>query len=121
MQAVEAGYPYNEDLNGANQEGFGPAQQTIWNGKRESTGQSFIKPIKNRKNLVITTHSVSNKLIFKGNTCVGIEYIKNKKIHLAYAEREVLICGELLIPHNYSTFWYWKRRLYQEMGIRCCF
>ena len=90
---VEAGYPYNEDLNGANQEGFGPAQQTIWNGKRESTGQSFIKPIKNRKNLVITTHSVSNKLIFKGSTCVGIEYIKNKKIHSAYAECEVLICG----------------------------
>ena len=90
---VEAGYPYNEDLNGANQEGFGPAQQTIWNGKRESTGQSFIKPIKNRKNLVITTHSVSNKLIFKGSTCVGIEYIKNKKFHSAYAECEVLICG----------------------------
>ena len=49
---IEAGYPYNEDLNGANQEGFGPAQQTIWKGKRESTGQSFIKPTKNRKNLV---------------------------------------------------------------------
>jgi choline dehydrogenase len=42
---IEAGYPYNEDLNGATQEGFGPAQQTIWNGKRESTGQSFIKPV----------------------------------------------------------------------------
>ena len=90
---IEAGYPYNEDLNGANQEGFGPAQQTIWKGKRESTGQSFIKPTKNRKNLTVTTHSVSNKLVFKGNKCIGIEYIKNKKIHTAYAEREVLICG----------------------------
>ena len=90
---IEAGYPYNEDLNGVNQEGFGPAQQTIWNGKRESTGQSFIKPTKNRKNLTVTTHSVSNKLVFKGNKCIGIEYIKNKKIHTAYAEREVLICG----------------------------
>ncbi len=90
---VEAGYPYNEDLNGADQEGFGPAQQTIWKGKRESTGQSFIKPVKSRNNLTITTHSVSNKLLFKNNKCIGIEYIKNKKIYTAHAEREVLVCG----------------------------
>ena len=90
---VEAGYPYNEDLNGADQEGFGPCQQTIWNGKRESTGQSFIKPVVKRKNLTISKMSVTKKLLFKGNKCIGLEYIKNKTVHTVYAEREVMVCG----------------------------
>ena len=90
---VEAGYPYNEDLNGAEQEGFGPVQQTIWNGKRESTGQSFIKPIIDRKNLTISKMSVTKKLLFKGNKCIGLEYIKSKVVHKVYAEREIMICG----------------------------
>ena len=90
---IEAGYPYNEDLNGATQEGFGPAQQTIWNGKRESTGQSFIKPVLDRKNLTISKMSVTKKLLFKGNKCIGLEYIKNKTVHSVFAEREVMVCG----------------------------
>ena len=90
---IEAGYPYNEDLNGATQEGFGPAQQTIWNGKRESTGQSFIKPVLERKNLTISKMSVTKKLLFKGNKCIGLEYIKNKTVHSVFAEREVMVCG----------------------------
>ncbi|MDA9613735.1 choline dehydrogenase [Pelagibacteraceae bacterium] len=90
---IEAGYPYNEDLNGATQEGFGPAQQTIWNGKRESTGQSFIKPVLDRKNLTISKLSVTKKLLFKGNKCIGLEYIKNKTVHSVFAEREVMVCG----------------------------
>ena len=90
---IEAGYPYNEDLNGATQEGFGPAQQTIWNGKRESTGQSFIKPVLDRKNLIISKMSVTKKLLFKGNKCIGLEYIKNKTVHSVFAEREVMVCG----------------------------
>jgi choline dehydrogenase len=90
---IEAGYPYNEDLNGATQEGFGPAQQTIWNGKRESTGQSFIKPVLDRKNLIISKMSVTKKLLFKGNKCIGLEYIKNKTVYSVFAEREVMVCG----------------------------
>ena len=90
---IEAGYPYNEDLNGATQEGFGPAQQTIWNGKRESTGQSFIKPVLDRKNLTISKMSVTKKLLFKGNKCIGLEYIKNKTVYSVFAEREVMVCG----------------------------
>ena len=90
---IEAGYPYNEDLNGATQEGFGPAQQTIWNGKRESTGQSFIKPVLDRKNLTISKMSVTKRLLFRGNKCIGLEYIKNKTVYSVFAEREVMVCG----------------------------
>jgi len=89
----QAGYKYNEDMNGANQEGVGPFQQNISNGRRASTAHTFIEPIKNRKNLTIYTRSITNKLLFENNKCIGLEYIKSNKIHKVYADREVLLCG----------------------------
>ena len=90
---VQAGYKYKEDLNGMDHEGFGPVQQTIWKGKRASTGQAFIKPIKDRKNLTIYTKSITNKLIFDGKKCIGLEYIKGKNVNKVYADKEVIVCG----------------------------
>ena len=78
---VQAGYKYKEDLNGMDHEGFGTVQQTIWKGKRASTGQAYIKPIKDRKNLTIFTKSITNKLIFDGKKCIGLEYIKGKNLN----------------------------------------
>ena len=90
---VQAGYKFNKDLNSFNQEGFGPCQHTIWNGRRATTEKSFIEPIKDRSNLTIYTGSVTSKLIFENNKCIGLEYIKNKSVKKVYAEREIVICG----------------------------
>ena len=90
---VQAGYEYKDDLNGVDHEGFGPCQQTIWKGRRASTAHSFISPIKNRKNLTIFTNSITNKLLFDGNKCVGLEYLKGKNINKVFADKEVIVCG----------------------------
>ena len=90
---IQAGYKYIEDINGFDNEGFGPCPQTISKGYRASTSFSFINPIKDRKNLTIITKSITNKLLFEGTKCTGLEYINGKNIHKVYAEREVLVCG----------------------------
>ena len=41
---VQAGYPRNDDFNGADQDGFGRYDFTIRNGKRCSTSRSFPPP-----------------------------------------------------------------------------
>ena len=89
----QAGYKYNKDMNGADQEGFGPFQQNISNGRRASTSHAFVDPIKDRPNLTIYTNSTTNKLLFEKNKCIGVEYIKNKKFHKVHADREVIVCG----------------------------
>ena len=43
----QAGYKYNPDFNGEDQEGVGPVSQNIDNGRRASTAYSFIEPVKN--------------------------------------------------------------------------
>ena len=90
---IEAGYKYREDLNEIDNEGFGPCQQTIWKGKRASTALAFINPIKDRKNLTIFTNSTTNKLLFKNNKCIGLEYLKGRKVNKVFADREVIVCG----------------------------
>jgi len=90
---IQAGYKYIEDINTFDNEGFGPCPQTISNGYRASTSFSFINPIKNRKNLSIITKSITNRLLFKGNKCIGLEYLNGKNVHKVYAEREVIVCG----------------------------
>ncbi len=90
---IQAGYKYIEDINSFDNEGFGPCPQTISKGYRASTSFSFINPIKDRKNLKIITKSITNKLLFEGTKCIGLEYINGKNVHKVYAEREVLVCG----------------------------
>ena len=89
----EAGYKYIEDINQYDNEGFGPCPQTISKGYRASTSFSFLNPIKDRKNLTIATNSTTNKLLFDGTKCVGLEYLKGKEVIKAYADREVIVCG----------------------------
>ena len=42
--AVEQGIPFNQDYNGAEQEGVGYFQQTAYKGFRRSTAKSFLRP-----------------------------------------------------------------------------
>ena len=39
------------------------------------------------------TNSTTNKLLFEGTKCVGLQYLKGKEVIKAYAEREVIVCG----------------------------
>ena len=45
LRATEqAGYPHTDDLNGAQQEGFGPMPMTVAQGRRSSTSRSIFAP-----------------------------------------------------------------------------
>ena len=42
---AEAGHKLTKDFNGFQQEGFGPYQLTIRDGKRWSTAQAYLRPV----------------------------------------------------------------------------
>ena len=49
LRATEqAGYPHTDDLNGAQQEGFGPMPMTVAQGRRSSTSRSYLRAVLNR-------------------------------------------------------------------------
>ena len=57
---VQAGYPRTDDLNGYQQEGFGPMDRTVTpQGRRASTARGYLDQAKPRPNLTIRTHAMT--------------------------------------------------------------
>ena len=93
---VQAGYPRTEDLNGYQQEGFGPMDRTVTpNGRRASTARGYLDIAKKRSTLTIVTHALTDKILFEGKRAVGVRYLigdAEERVE-AKARKEVLLCS----------------------------
>jgi choline dehydrogenase len=89
----QAGYPFNDDFNGATQEGFGPLDATISQGRRFSAATAYLKPALARSNLVVITKAQTTRILFEGNCAVGVEFVQHKQVQQAHATREVILSG----------------------------
>ncbi|MDI1361682.1 choline dehydrogenase [Methylotenera sp.] len=91
---VQAGYPRTEDLNGYQQEGFGPMDRTTTpQGRRSSTARGYLDQTIDRKNLTIITHALTDRILFTGKRATGVVYLHDGKPQQANAKREVLLCA----------------------------
>ena len=90
---VAAGYPETADMNGHQQEGFGPMFMTTRNGVRASTANAYLRPIMRRPNLTIRTRALTETLTFDGDRVTGVRYRHRGTRHEARAGREVLLCA----------------------------
>ena len=89
----EAGYPHTEDMNGYQQEGFGPMDRTTLNGVRHSTARAYLHPISNRSNLKISTHSEATRLLIDKNRVFGVQYNRSGEMNEVRVNKEVVLCG----------------------------
>ena len=93
---VQAGYPRTEDLNGYQQEGFGPMDRTVTpHGRRSSTARGYLDQARDRKNLTIVTQALTERILFDGTRASGVNYLRGNASQptSARARREVLLCG----------------------------
>jgi choline dehydrogenase len=72
--ALAAGYPPNDDFNGARQEGFGYFQMTTRNGRRNSSAVAFLSGARKRPNLSIRTHAEVERLLVEERRVTGVRY-----------------------------------------------
>ncbi|MFM9972417.1 MAG: GMC family oxidoreductase [Burkholderiales bacterium] len=91
-----AGFPLTPDYNGADQEGFGRSQVTIGNGRRSSAATAYLRPVKQRANLIVKTKALATRILFNANRAVGIEYLDGTRLCTAHAEREILLAGGVI-------------------------
>ncbi|ENE5284457.1 choline dehydrogenase [Escherichia coli] len=93
---VQAGYPRTDDLNGYQQEGFGPMDRTVTpHGRRASTARGYLDQAKSRPNLTIRTHAMTDHIFFDGKRAVGVEWLEGDSTipTRAAANKEVLLCA----------------------------
>ncbi|GJQ78175.1 hypothetical protein Trydic_g2506 [Trypoxylus dichotomus] len=97
--AQNAGYRY-VDYNGKTNKGVSFIQSNLKNGLRCSGERCYIKPIKNIPNLTIRLDSHVTKILISHDTAYGVEYYKNGRAYIAYAQKEVILsAGAIGSPH----------------------
>src|ERR1700761_2983196 len=89
--AREAGHELNPDFNGARQEGVGRFQLTQRDGRRLSTADAFLHPVRSRPNLTVLTHAYATRLAFDGARATGVEISRLDEVRQIRAEREVIL------------------------------
>ncbi|MFB2537725.1 choline dehydrogenase [Acinetobacter sp. c3-l95] len=118
---VQAGYPRTDDLNGYQQEGFGPMDRTVTkNGRRSSTARGYLDQAKDRPNLTIKTHAVTDKILFSGKQAIGVQYLQGNDSNptVAHASREVIVCaGAIASPQILQRSGVGSKALLDEFGI----
>jgi len=96
--ASQAGYSRTEDFNGPHQRGFGYYQLTQRNGRRCSTATAYLKPVIERPNLVVSTHSQAERLVLEGTRVCGVKYRRKGKDITASAGHVILAGGAINSP-----------------------
>uniref|UniRef100_A0AAY5EDR0 Choline dehydrogenase n=1 Tax=Electrophorus electricus TaxID=8005 RepID=A0AAY5EDR0_ELEEL len=89
----QAGYPFTEDMNGYQQEGFGWMDMTIHKGKRWSTASAYLRPALSRPNVKAEVHCLTTRVLFDGTRAVGVEYQQNGQMKKVFADKEVILSG----------------------------
>jgi len=88
----QAGFERTEDYNGEKQEGFGPMEQTIHNGRRWSAANAYLKPALKRPNVKLVK-GLARKIVLEGKRAVGVEIEAGRSFSTIRARREVIIAA----------------------------
>jgi len=91
---VQAGIPRTTSLNTPKQEGASYYHQTVRNGRRQSTAQTYLKRAIKRPNLRLLTKKLVERINFTGNVASGV-WIRNEdgSQQLLKAKRVILSAG----------------------------
>ena len=92
--AQAAGYTFNPDYNGAEQEGVGFFQLTAKNGRRCSTAVAYLNPARARPNLRIITHAQVERVLLDGKRATGVQYKdRSGALQTLKAGKEIILSG----------------------------
>ena len=89
-----------DDVNGpADDERAGPAQWTVYKGKRQSAAVAFLNPVRDRENLTVVTGVSIDKILFDGSRAIGVQGEKDGASVSYQAAKEVIVsAGALASP-----------------------
>jgi choline dehydrogenase len=88
----QAGFELTSDYNGEKQEGFGPMEQTVWQGRRWSTANAYLKPALKRQNCTLV-RGYARRVVFDGNRATGVEIERGGSVETLTARREVIVAA----------------------------
>jgi choline dehydrogenase len=115
--AQEAGLPATDDFNRGDNTGVGYFDVNQRSGIRWNASKAFLRPAIKRGNLTIITGAHTQRLVFEGKRCVGVEY-RGDTEYIARARREVILsAGAVNSPQLLELSGVGNGARLQELGI----
>lgn len=99
--AQQAGLPYNDDFNGAQQAGVGFYQCTTFDGRRASTATTYLAAVRGHAKLSVLTNAHVARVLLKDGVATGVNYLVDGKgePQTALSRSDVILCaGALASP-----------------------
>ncbi len=91
--SVDAGHAWNEDYNGAQQDGFARMQLTLRNGRRSSSAVGYLGMATGRANLTVMTRASVTALRLDRDRVSGVEFRHRGGARFASASHEVILAA----------------------------
>lgn len=88
----QAGYETTGDYNGEKQEGFGPMDQTVWQGRRWSAANAYLHPALRRDTCALI-RALACRVVFEDGRATGVEVERGGKREVIRARREVILAA----------------------------
>ncbi|PVA06564.1 choline dehydrogenase [Thalassorhabdomicrobium marinisediminis] len=88
----QAGYQLTPDYNGAQQEGFGPFDATIWQGNRWSAASAYLRPAKATGRCKVVQGTAAKVLIEEGRA-TGVRLTDGREL---MAQAEVIVAASAI-------------------------
>jgi choline dehydrogenase len=88
----QAGYGVTQDYNGHRQEGFGPMEATIWEGRRWSAANAYLKPALKRKTCTLV-RGLARRVVIDEGRATGVEIARGGGVEVVRARREVVLAA----------------------------
>jgi choline dehydrogenase len=83
----------NDDFNGARQEGLGPYDFNIRDGRRESAATAFLRPAMGRANLTVWTRAQAEKVVIEDGRAAAVIVNREGAKVRAEARGEIVLAG----------------------------
>jgi choline dehydrogenase len=91
----QAGFELTDDYNGEKQEGFGAMEQTIWQGRRWSTANAYLRPALKRPNCDLV-RCFARRIVIDEGRATGVEIERGGRVEVIRARREVILAASAI-------------------------
>jgi choline dehydrogenase len=91
----QAGYPVTQDYNGAQQEGFGAMEATIYKGQRWSAATAYLRPAM-AVGKVRLERGLARRVVMQGKRAIGVEIERGGQVMVIHADAEVILAASTI-------------------------
>lgn len=91
--AQQTGLPLDPDYNDGEPDGVAYVQLTIKDGERHGTAAAYLRPVLDHPNLTLLTDAHARRLLFDGERCTGVEWVRGGRVEHGRAGSEVVVCA----------------------------